>query len=90
MPNLCDCGLIRGSSGKCPDMCCKENISTPAVKIDPIVVYESKDGVKWFPVYPCDVPDAIKDPAVMGRMMKGEMAMAPDSDIWYRAEKHAE
>ena len=90
MANLCECGLIRGSSGRCPNKACKHDSTPTAMNLAPMVVYSSKDTVQWLPVFPGDVPEFLKEPEVMGQLVKGYMAKAPQDDIWYRAERHAE
>ena len=46
------------------------------------------DGAKqnWFLVPPENVPEALKDPEVMGNMEQGRLAQPPGSELFYRAE----
>ena len=45
-----------------------------------------QDGM-WTPLMPEDLPDWVKDPAVMGRMFNGDMVcLNPErGTLWYRA-----
>lgn len=59
------------------------------------IVLRSKDDKapanEWELVPPEDVPDFVKDPEVMGRLLvDGEVAKLPDGDYWYRAVKRTE
>ena len=53
-----------------------------------LVVFSSPDpdGGNWTPVAPKDVPDAIKDPDVMGSLVAGEIGKIVDGELWYRVE----
>lgn len=63
-----------------------------------IVILKSEDGrAHWHPVTPDQVPEFLKDPDVMGRLVAGEMAqesnglLLPDgAKPWYRAATEAE
>ena len=60
-----------------------------------MIVYRSPDGEKdWTMVPPADVPDWVKAPDVMGRLVRGEMARGPinlmlpdEMRPWYRVER---
>lgn len=54
-----------------------------------LVVFSSPDpdNGRWSLVNPEDVPDAIKDPDVMGNLVAGDIAKPTDGELWYRAEK---
>lgn len=60
-----------------------------------IVVYSSDDGENWDLVKPEDVPNWVKDPDVMGWLVKGNMCRNdvpnwvkdPEARKWYRAER---
>ena len=57
-----------------------------------IVVWRSENGRDpWEPVLPEDVPDWVKDPKRMARMLEGSMICDPtegeSGSAWYRAEK---
>jgi hypothetical protein len=68
-----------------------------AVKLARIVVLCSAnlDANVWAPVEPSEVPEFIKEPETMGRLIKGEVCQCSvlghdemaDQDLWYRAEK---
>ena len=90
MNNLCKCGMMKCSKGKCPNPECHENTSERAAKLAPLVVYASRDGVDWGVVHPDQVPEFLKDPETMGQLVKGNMAKGPGDDVWYRAEKFHE
>lgn len=54
------------------------------------VIYSSPDQQNWAPVLPEDVPEWVKEPETLGRMMLGEMCMKRDEgdrgSLWYRAD----
>lgn len=55
------------------------------------VIWASQDGREnWVKVKPEDVPDWVRHPNVLGRLVNGDMCMAPrDGDrgsLWYRAD----
>lgn len=65
-----------------------------ATKSAVCIIYKSPDGENnWTPVKPEDVPGWIKEPDVMARLVKGEMArndrsallVPEDARPWYRA-----
>ena len=59
-----------------------------------LTILRSPDGeTNWTPVSPEDVPEWLKAPEVMGRLVNGEMAQGPVSMVlpdemrpWFRAE----
>ena len=60
-----------------------------------VVVMRSANGEDgWEPVKPEDVPDWVKEPDCMGRLVAGDMAQGPAEGLlvpdevraWYRAE----
>lgn len=57
-----------------------------AMKAGKIVVYHSLDTEHWTPILPNDVPDWVKEPETMGRLVQGDMAQS-NGGGWYRAEK---
>lgn len=59
------------------------------MKMDLIVVFRSPDGEKdWQIIAPAEVPEFVKDPDTMGRLMAGDIVRNVDvSQWWYRAEK---
>lgn len=74
-----------------------------AVKLARIVVLCSADldANVWTPVEPSEVPEFIKEPETMGRLVKGEVCQCSVAtsnryngdelvDLWYRAEKSNE
>ena len=57
-----------------------------------LVVFSSSDeGKTWEPVHPQEVPEWLKAPEVMGRLVAGDMAkndlIATIHPVWYRAEE---
>ena len=56
-----------------------------------LVVYRSTNGRDgWQPVSESQVPDWVKEPAVIGRMMQGEQCMDPRSTSgsdWFKAQR---
>lgn len=58
-----------------------------------IILRSEDDGETWFPVEPALVPDWLKEPDVMGRMVAGDMVQQKSTILsatvlpWYRAEK---
>lgn len=57
-----------------------------------LIIYASKNGRDgWEPVLPDSVPEWVKDPDTLGRMVAGDMAFKPNEgdkgSMWYRAEK---
>lgn len=67
-------------------------MSADAARCSRIVVYKSDTGRdKWLPVLPCDVPEFVKDPVTMGRLVAGEecmdAAVGHSGSAWYRALK---
>lgn len=73
-----------------------KNDDKHAVKLARIVVLCSADldANVWAPVEPSEVPEFIKEPETMGRLVKGEMchcnvvgAGGESGNLWYRAEK---
>lgn len=57
-----------------------------------LVILKSDNGRDgWTPVMPEDVPEWVKAPDNMARLVAGEMCMKPDEgekgSAWYRAEK---
>ena len=58
-----------------------------------LVILCSEDGKIWHPLKPDEVPAWVKEPAIVGRMVAGEMCMDPRQEPkgspWYRAEQVA-
>jgi hypothetical protein len=60
-----------------------------------LIILRSPDGESdWTPVMPDQVPEWLKDPVVVGRLVNGEMAQGPSGILlpdqfhpWYRAER---
>lgn len=57
-----------------------------------LIIYCSINGRDvWAPVLPAEVPEWVKDPDIMGRLVAGEMcsdvAEGVTGSLWYRAEK---
>jgi hypothetical protein len=54
-----------------------------------LVILRSENGRDgWKPVLPADVPEWLKNPDVMHKLVNGEMAMDPRKGTeWYRAEE---
>jgi hypothetical protein len=57
-----------------------------------IVVYKSENGRdNWQPVLPIDVPEWVKEPGTMGKLVAGMECMDPTIGVagsaWYRATK---
>lgn len=56
-----------------------------------LVIYVSRNGRDgWLPVEPAAVPEWVKSPAVMGRLVAGEACMDPRStsgNDWFKAVK---
>lgn len=55
------------------------------------VIWASEDGrTNWTKVRPDEVPDWVKHPQVLGRLVNGDMCMAPrdgeNGSLWYRAD----
>lgn len=55
------------------------------------VIWASEDGREnWYKVKPDDVPDWVKHPSVLGRLVNGDMCMSPRQgncgSLWYRAD----
>ena len=55
-----------------------------------LVILASKNGRDdWFPVEHSEVPEWVKDPDNMGRLVNGEACMkcdeGPTGSLWYRA-----
>lgn len=64
-------------------------------KLAVAIVLRSQDpravAEDWEPVPPKDVPEFVKDPETMGRLLvHGEIAKEPDGQYWYRAIKRPE
>jgi len=60
-----------------------------------LVILASADGRgAWSPVLPAAVPDWIKEPDTLARLVAGECAMKADEgesgSLWYRAQAVAE
>jgi len=60
-----------------------------------LVILASADGRgEWSPVLPESVPDWLKEPDTMARLVEGECAMKADEgesgSLWYRAQAVAE
>jgi hypothetical protein len=61
------------------------------------IVFSSLDGTEWVAVKPEDVPEWLKDPHIMGRLLQGEIAQHMHGNLalplhlgahlWYRAER---
>lgn len=56
------------------------------MKAAKIIVYHSLDSEHWTPILPADVPEWVKEPNTMGRLVKGDMAQTNGGGGWYRAE----
>lgn len=54
------------------------------ITIGVLVIYQSKDCVTFDPIKPAEVPDWVKDPDILGRMVDGE-AVSNDQENWYIA-----
>lgn len=54
-----------------------------------LIIYASPNGRdEWQPVLPADVPEFVKDPDTLGRLVAGEMCCdAETQSLWYRAEQ---
>lgn len=57
-----------------------------------IIVLKSENGRdNWRPILPNEVPEFVKHPAVMGRLVAGEECMdageGKNGSAWYRAQK---
>ncbi len=56
-----------------------------------LIIYASPDGnTGWIPVLPADVPDWVKDPDILGKMIAGQMCQNPNSvsrTTWYQAKR---
>lgn len=52
-----------------------------------ILSCEDQETEKWNYVSPGDVPDWLKDPEAMGRLVGGEILQAAGSDTFYRGEQ---
>lgn len=55
-----------------------------------LIIFKSKNGRDgWEPVLPADVPEFVKKPTTIGRLVEGQMAMNPQDgeNAWYRAEQ---
>lgn len=54
---------------------------------DLLIIFKSDNGRDgWKPVLPADVPEWVKDPDVIGNMVKGSACMNPDSgEDWFIA-----
>lgn len=55
-----------------------------------LVIFGSKNGRDdWIPISESDVPEFVKDPVTMGRLVAGEQCMdageRPRGSMWYRA-----
>lgn len=57
-------------------------------KLGFIVVYraDTQDG-PWEALRSDDIPDWVKNPVCMGRLVRGDMAQNPDDPHWYRADQ---
>lgn len=58
-----------------------------------IIVYASENGRDgWAPVMPADIPEFVKDPDCMGKLLAGYQVMDPSmgetGSRWYRAAKY--
>lgn len=65
------------------------------IKQDVLVIFTSTTGrAPWHPVKPTEVPDWVKHPDVMARLVAGEEAMKCDEGVagsnFYRAIKASE
>ena len=60
-----------------------------AANLAMLIIYASPDGnAGWTPVLPADVPDWVKDPDTLGKMIAGNACQNPNSasrSTWYRA-----
>lgn len=60
-----------------------------AINLALLVIYASPDGrMDWKPVPANLVPDWIKDPDTIGKLLEGNMCQSPNSasrTVWYRA-----
>jgi hypothetical protein len=61
----------------------------PRTKAATIVVYECVGPEEWKPLKPAEVPDWLKEPEVMGEMVKGWILEGVDGKF-YRAKKLAD
>ena len=64
----------------------------PEQKRAVLVIYKSANGRDgWCPVFPADVPEWLKAPEIVGRLVAGEqccdVAQGPAGSDWYRAER---
>ena len=55
-----------------------------------LVIYRSQNGRdNWQPIASSDVPEFVKDPVTMGRLVAGQQCMdageRPRGSMWYRA-----
>ena len=44
-----------------------------------------EDG--WFPLQPDSVPKALRDPDIIGEMLRGNICQIPGSDYWFRCHQ---
>lgn len=62
-----------------------------STKQDRLVIFTSSNGRDpWVPLFQHQVPEWVKEPDVMGRLVAGEMCMDPRSSSatdWFRAER---
>ena len=62
-----------------------------ALTLAMLIIYSSPDGQVWSPVLPADVPDWLKDPDTIAKLVDGLMCQSPNSGsrtTWFRAERH--
>ena len=57
-----------------------------------LIIFESVTGRdQWKPILPSDVPEWVKDPDIIARMMDGEICMnaaiGDKGSLWYYAEQ---
>lgn len=53
-----------------------------------LVIYRSETGeAPWTPVMSAEVPEEIKEPEVIGRMVDGDMCRVEGDQYWYIAAK---
>lgn len=60
-----------------------------------LIIFGSVNGQDpWHPLLPSEVPEYVKHPDTLGRLVAGEMCMdcadGPTGGLWYRAQKVTE